>query len=102
MKISYERTGGFAGMRIGVDLDLQNLPAVEAAALENQVKEADFFHLTEVLGSKAVPDGFQHAITVESGTQKRTIRFADGAVPEALRSLLDDLSARALAQRRTG
>jgi hypothetical protein len=102
MNISYERTGGFAGMRIGVDLDLQNLPSVEAAELEKLVKEADFFHLTEALGSKAVPDGFQHAITVESGAQKRTIRFADLAVPEALRPLLDNLSARARSQRRTG
>jgi hypothetical protein len=102
MKISYERTGGFAGMRVALDLDSQDLPASEAATLESLVKDADFFHLTEAISPKVMMDGFQYSITVEGNGQKRTIRAGDSAVPEALKPLLDNLSARAHSQRRSG
>ncbi len=103
MKISYERTGGFAGMRVGLDLDLQHLPSDEAAALKDLVKAADFFHLTQATGPGAIPDGFQHAITVEEDSgHKRTILVGDSSVSDSLRPLLDDLTVRARSQRKAG
>jgi len=102
MKINYERTGGFGGMRIALDLDLHTLPDDEALALEDMVKEADFFHLDQSFDQGMLADGFQYAITIDGGRKKRTIRFSESSVPDVLRPLLDELLMRARSQRRIG
>jgi hypothetical protein len=98
MKISFERTGGFAGMRMATTLDLDSLPDSEAAALRKLITDADFFNLMMPDVGKVIPDGFQYAITIEGDGKQRTIQVTDGAVPDKLRPLLDDLSVRARSQ----
>lgn len=101
MKISYERTGGFAGMRMAITIDVDSLPASDAAALRKLVSDADFFNLPETRAGKVIPDGFQYAITVEGDEKKRTVQATEASVPDSLRPLLDDLSLRARSQRRS-
>jgi hypothetical protein len=100
MKISFERTGGFAGMRMVITVDVDSLPEPDAATLRKLVTDADFFNLTEVHAGQAIPDGFQYAITIEGEGQHRTLQMTDAAIPDKLRPLLENLSLRARHQPR--
>jgi hypothetical protein len=100
MKISFERSGGFAGMRMAITVDVDSLPAPEAAALRKLVSDADFFNLAEIRAGKTIPDGFQYAVTVEEDGKQRTIQVAVASIPDELRPLLNDLSLRARRQPR--
>jgi hypothetical protein len=100
MKISFERTGGFAGMRVAITVELDSLPEPDAATLRKLVTDADFFNLAEIRAGQAIPDGFQYTITIEGDGQHRTIRMTDAAIPDKLRPLLEELSLRARRQPR--
>jgi hypothetical protein len=100
MKISFQRTGGFVGIPINLNLDLDSLPESDAAVLQKMIADADFFELTEAHLGKQAPDGFQYVITVEGDGQQRTIQVTDINMPNKLRPLINDLSLRARSQRR--
>ena len=100
MKIDFERTGGFAGMRMAVLIDVDSLPDQEAQALRNLVKNADFFNFSDTRPGKAVPDSFQYRISIEDNQQKRTVEIGEMSLPDALRPLVDDLNQRARSQQR--
>lgn len=92
MKISYRRTGGFAGMVISFDLDSDTLPSDEADELANLLTTADFFELpTKITPDSSVADQFQYTITVETEEQQHTIDVGDAAIPESLWPLLNKL-----------
>ena len=97
-RIIFERTGGFMGRRVSLDLDLADLPPDQAAALKLLVDESDFFNLTELTPKTPAPDGFMYSITVENGKLQRTIHASDTNFPQILRPLVDDLLARARAR----
>jgi hypothetical protein len=100
MRIIYERSGGFMGLKSGLTIDLNNLPSAEAEILRGLVAGANFFALPENSSTRSTADGFQYAITVETETVKHTVRTSDGTLPEELRPLLHELSQRARSQRR--
>ena len=100
MKISFERTGGFAGLMLAVRLELNSLPAEDAAALQKLVEDSDFFHLPEPDAQQGFPDGYRYTIMVEREAEQRTVEFSEGALPEQLRALVNDLSIRARSQGR--
>jgi hypothetical protein len=91
-KIIFERSGGFMGRKISIDLDLDKLPASQSRKLQRLLDEADFFNLPENLISNSLPDGFSYTITVEEETEIRTIQLSDTTAPEAVRPLLENLS----------
>ena len=49
MKISYRRTGGFAGMLMSFDIETQTLSEEEAGEIHGLVSAADFFALPAVI-----------------------------------------------------
>ena len=92
MKISYRRTGGFAGMVMTFDIDTNILPAEETEEFEELVDSADFFDLPEEIPSTApYADQFQYELTVETGRREHTITVGDSAVPEELWPLLNKI-----------
>jgi hypothetical protein len=99
MKIYFERTGGFAGLRLAVNLDLDYLPTEDAGTLQKLVEEADLFHLPEPVAGPGVVDGFQYAITVERKGEQRTFQVGDDVLPAGLRPLINDLTLRARSHR---
>ncbi len=99
MVIEFERTGGFAGMRIATRVDTTALPDDEAASLDSLVKDAGFFDLPARIASPAPgADRFQYALTVEAKGRRHTVQVGEAALPDALRPLVDKLTA--LARRR--
>jgi hypothetical protein len=97
MKIRFERSGGFAGRVMTVDVDTASLGEDERASLALLVERADFFALptaiteTETRGA----DRFHYRITIETDGRSHTVDTSEGAAPTALVPLLEWLDAAA-------
>jgi len=92
MRITFERSGGFAGVIIKRDFDLDDLADDVKDALENLLDTADFFDLPAQLPSKGVmPDSFSYVISVRSNKGEHTVRFGEGEITDDLRPLVDRL-----------
>ena len=92
MKISYRRTGGFAGMILSYDIDVDKLPPEEANELEMLVSEADFFTLpAEISAETAGTDQFQYLLTIKTKQVQHTVEVGDAAMPEKLWPLVNKI-----------
>jgi hypothetical protein len=100
MRITFERTGGFAGLRYATTVEMDSLPAEEARELLNLIEAANFFNLPENMIKQPVPDEFSYTITIESDKGQHTVQTSDAAATGELQALLSDLSRRARPQRR--
>ena len=89
MRVSLERSGGFAGISQTYSISSDELPPEEAQKVANLVEQAGFFELPPVVRS-AEPgaDRFQYKITVESGHGSHTVQLDEAAVPPRLKPLL--------------
>jgi hypothetical protein len=101
MKINFERSGGVGGFRLTAEVDTEarevtygaarltkSLSAAEVEDLERIAGRVDLSNPTG--GSLADDyDRFQYVITVESGSQRRTLRMTDKSTPAALQPLID-------------
>jgi hypothetical protein len=105
MRVYFERSGGFGGMRLTAELDTDQLQATygatrvqrallpeEAHHLERLVESSDFFALPARTSSAARgADRFQYVITVENAGTRHSVHTTDEAAPEALGVLLTAL-----------
>ena len=92
MQIFYERTGGFMGRTITLEVELSDLPPHQAETLRLLLSESDFFNLTDSPAQTTHPDEFTYDITVTAETQENTIHTSDTTAPEGLRPLLEELA----------
>ncbi|MCX6081059.1 MAG: hypothetical protein NTW32_16135 [Chloroflexi bacterium] len=99
MKIQFERTGGFMGLRLAVDLDLDDLPPDDAETLRKLVEAADIFHLTQQPETHAMRDGFQYSINVDYDHEQHSTLVTDSTLSETLRPLVNELVLRARSNR---
>ncbi len=100
MRITFERSGGFMGLKSSVVIDLNELPLDQAGTLRRLLDEAHFLTLPENPPTHPNPDGYQYAITVETSTITHTVHTSDVNAPSELRPLLEELSQRARSQRK--
>jgi len=91
MYIIFERTGGFMGRKVSLELNLADLPADQARTLKLLVDESNFINLTDPPPKDSAPDEFTYSITVKTDTIQHTINASDTTCPEVLRPLLDEL-----------
>ena len=95
MRIVFERTGGFAGIKMTKEIDTATLPAEESNQLRQLVEATDFFHLPTTLTSKTPqPDRFRYRITIQESDQEHTVMVSEQALADTLRPLIDWLMAR--------
>ena len=88
-RIKYERTGGFAGMRIATDFKPSDLPEEQARTLLNLLDDMDFEELPENLTTKtSMPDQFTYTITVETKKGQHTVTAGDASAPEKFQELV--------------
>ena len=97
-RIKFERTGGFAGMRIATDLKLEDLPDEQANTIVELLDDMDFNELPEHMLDKSGPDQFTYKITVETKKGEHTVVTGDSSAPEKMQELLHLLNR--LARRR--
>src|SRR5688572_2005307 len=89
-RIKFERTGGFAGLRIAADIELEDLPKEQAARLCELMDDVDFDELPEhLMKGNPVPDGFTYSITVESEEGQHTVTTSDTSAPTKMQPLLE-------------
>ncbi len=101
LKIQWERTGGFAGMRMAGSIDSGSLSGEEARRLHQLVEAAGFFELPEELaGPAGGADRFLYTLTVEMDGRRHTVRTGEAAAPAALGCLIRWLTNAARARRR--
>ncbi|WP_341529204.1 protealysin inhibitor emfourin [Nostoc sp. UHCC 0302] len=93
MRISFERTGGFAGISKKTTVDTANLPFKEAKELPQLVEVADLFRLPEQITSpNPQSDRFQYKLTVEDNGKQHTVTVSEAALPGTLRPLIEWLN----------
>jgi hypothetical protein len=89
-RIKFERTGGFAGMRIAADFELDDLPEQQAEQLCQLLDDVDFDDLPEnLMKGNQMADGFTYTITVESEEGQHTVTTSDTSAPSKLQPLLE-------------
>ena len=100
MRIHFERTGGFAGMRVTATIDTESLSPEEASELQEMVDTAKLFDLPEVIEApNGGADRFQYNLTVEDAGRSHTVRVGEAAAPDELRPLLRRLTTLARSSR---
>jgi len=88
-RIKFERTGGFTGMRLAADFELDDLPEEQAHALLDLLDDLDFAELPkQLMGNSSMPDQFTYAITVEAEKWNHTVVTGDSSAPEKMQKLL--------------
>jgi hypothetical protein len=93
MRITFERTGGFAGRKLQGSLDSSRLPQPKARKLEELLKKSGFFDLPAALvAEERGADRFNYKVTVETDAGRHTVEANDAAIPGRLRPLLDFLA----------
>jgi len=101
MRVSVERSGGFAGINQTTRVSTDELPAEQGHEVASLVEAAGFFELPSVISSTGPGgDRFQYKITVEGEQGAHTVQVDEAAVPPRLRPLLNWMknSARTRAQ----
>lgn len=86
-RIKYERTGGFAGMRIATDFKPDDLPDEQVRTLLDLLDDMDFDELPGNLIDDAMPDQFTYKITVETKKREHTVIAGDASAPEKMQEL---------------
>lgn len=91
-RIKFERTGGFAGMRIATDLKMDELPDEQAKSITDLLDDLDFNELPEKMIDESGPDQFTYVITVETKKGEHTVVTGDTSAPEKMQELLQLLN----------
>jgi hypothetical protein len=100
-RIKFERTGGFAGMRIATDLKLDDLPDEQAQTISELLDDLDFRELpASLVKEEGKADQFTYTITVETKKWEHTVITGDASAPEKLQELLQLLNRLARTQKR--
>jgi hypothetical protein len=98
VKIHFVRSGGFAGLRLEVDLDTGTMGREQAFEIERLVSEAGFFELpSREDAGPAGMDRFKYRVQVDSESLgAHTITTDEQAASERLQPLLFRLTVIAL------
>lgn len=97
MKVYFERTGGFAGLKTSVALDTENMTPSESEKLSELCNSVDFLKLSQKTETKAgAADVFHYKIIIESKDGKRTIETSELSMTPEFEDFVNFLSERAL------
>lgn len=91
-RIKFERTGGFAGMRMATDVKLDDLPDEQAKSIVDLLDDMDFSKLPKQMLDESGPDQFTYTITVETKKWEHTVVTGDVSAPEKMQELLQLLN----------
>jgi hypothetical protein len=101
-KIHFKRSGGILGDELETEIDLNQLPDAESQEFMQMLTQTNFFRIPQNLIHQATPDEYEYTIAVEAGNTQHTVHASDASAPEALRPLLERLTALAKESRSGG
>ena len=93
MKITYERSGGVAGVAKRAVVDTDALDPAERGEWEALVDDASFFSLPDALqaANPQARDAFFHTVRVEQGGKAHTVNIPGTPTERPLRELVNRL-----------
>ena len=92
-RITFERTGGFAGMHNVVNINPRDLPEEEVEALSELLDKLDFDKLPkQAMNNPSLPDQFNYHITVETKQGEHSVVTGDASAPEEMQELIQLLN----------
>jgi hypothetical protein len=94
MKIKFRQSGGYAGLRMGCDLDTNSLNITESTQLESLVKTSGILQSKSGRSENAA-DLISYEITIETKEGTHQVRFDDLTLPDRVLPLLDYLQSQA-------
>ncbi|MCK6585146.1 MAG: hypothetical protein L6Q49_18770, partial [Anaerolineales bacterium] len=81
-KIRFERSGGFAGIRLATEIEAEALPEDQKKEIAELLDDMDFEELPAKLANRMpLPDEFVYSIVVEFGDQKYEVMAGESALP---------------------
>jgi len=90
LRISFKRSGGFAGITMKTAVDEKDLAPDQAQKLRQLVEEADFFNLSgRMMARSPQPDRFQYELKLEENDRQHAVTMSDEAVPQKLKPLVN-------------
>ena len=93
MRIEFERSGGFMGLRQSIILDTASLKPEEAEEISKMVDQANFFDLPDVIQSSSPgADHFQYKLKIEQLEISHTVIVNETGTPDELQPLLQHLN----------
>jgi Emfourin len=93
VKVTVERSGGFAGMKRRYQVDTGGLDEDAAARLRQAIEDPAFFDLPSQAGRGAPgADRFEYVVTVELPGRTHTVRASEGSQLDELVELVRDLA----------
>lgn len=98
MQVTYEESGGFAGLRRGCRLDSKALPANERVMLERLLARAAAIGSNQRAATKPqppAPDATQYVVRINDDGAKKALSFSDATTDQAAWDLLAFLQERA-------
>ena len=95
MKLHFERSGGFAGLRQTHDLGPADLTPEDTAELNHLIDSSHFFDLpAQVHAPNPGADRFHYKLALDTGNRQHTVELDDAAVPANVRPLIDWVAAK--------
>jgi hypothetical protein len=89
LRISIERSGGFANITMRTTVDEKDVAPDEALKLRQMVAEADFVHLPgKIVSQSPQPDRFQYDLKLEDSGRQHTVTVSEEVLPEKLKPLV--------------
>jgi hypothetical protein len=89
MKVTFETTGGFAGLTITKTIDSDKLSAEQATSLRQQIEASNFFSLpATIVYSGPARDLFQYKLIIEVEGKEHTVVVDELAAPPELKPLI--------------
>ena len=100
-RVKFERTGGFAGIRIAADIDVNELPDEQKHQIIDLLDDMDFEDLPKKLvGKMPIPDEFVYSVVVISSEKEYKVLAGESAIPDDMQPLLEILEGIAKRQMR--
>jgi len=89
LRVSFKRSGGFAGITMKRAVDEKDLAPDEVQKLHQLVEEADFFNLPDkIIPRSPQPDRFQFELSLEKSGRRHKVTVSEEALPEKLIPLI--------------
>ena len=100
-RIKFERTGGFAGIRLAANVEINELSLDQKKEILDLLDDMDFDELPEKLaGRMPIPDEFVYSIIVESEEREYKVLAGESALPGDVQPLIEILEGIAKRQMR--
>jgi hypothetical protein len=102
LRISFERSGGVAGITMKTAVDEKDLAPDEAQKLRQLVEGANFFNLSKkIMPRSPRPDRFQYELSLEESGRQHTVTMSEETLPEKLKPLVKWLMEKARQTRKS-